>query len=289
MNFIKKVKSSVYDPEFYKEIKNKSFGFVWGYFTLLVLVLSVVLSLVYSVQILPTFNNVGEKIRSNILSKYPAELEVKFKNGEVSTNVSEPYFVKLSENDFIELKNKPEYAGIENALVIDTKKSVGLSDFEKYKTLVWLAKDSIVIKQDGKVTIQDLGKNSPFELTISKANLETWLEKFSPIIKVAKFVLPVAIFIGYFIAYHFLLLYFLLVAFLVFILGKIMKLGLGYKDAYKVTVFASTLSILLKAILWGVLRYSHLPFVFTLITLVIVYVNFKNYNTASEVKSNEVV
>src|SRR5258706_6400806 len=132
MNFFKKVKSSIYSPEFYSTIPKSKFGSAMGYFLLITLILAIIQTLFAAPGLLINLPRDAKNILSDVVNKYPSNLEFNLKAGQISTNVKEPYFIADDKGEKI--------------AVIDTKTSSSASQFESYGTSVWLTKDSIFYK-----------------------------------------------------------------------------------------------------------------------------------------------
>lgn len=269
MNFLKKVKSSVYDPIYYSEILNMNFGGSLKYFFKLSLLLALVGAVYLSFVSIPKVNSFISTFGDKVVSAYPAELEVRLKDGLVSTNVVEPYIIPLPKDEFNSDYNKSNY---ENLIVIDTKSDLSLDKFNAYNTVVLLTKNAVITRDKGKITITELKGTS--DLTINRDKLVYWVGKVTPFVKKLPYIIPVLVFTGLFLYFAFSLFYLLFVALLVFIIGKIRKLGLSYKKSYQISLHAITLPLILSMVSWfiNIKMFFLLP---TIILLVVVWVNLK--------------
>lgn len=266
MKFLNKIKSNIYDPSYYSGLLNESFGSSIKYFFKLSFVLALLWAIGFGVLVFPKMYSSLGSIGEEIAKAYPSELEVKIKDGVVSTNVSEPYIVPVS-GDYAESKYK-------NIVVIDTKSDFSIDKFESYNTAVMITKNALISKdKNDKITINQL-KNVP-DFTINHSKVVYWLNKAIPLIKSFSFAVPVLVFIGIFISYTFGLVYLLFAGLLVFILGKIRKLGLSYKKSYQISLHAVTLPFILSAVsvLINVRMFLFLP---TIILLLVVLFNVKS-------------
>ena len=269
MNFLKKVKSSVYDPLYYSEILNMNFGGSLKYFFKLSLLLALVGAVYLSFVSIPKVNSFISTFGDRVVDAYPAELEVRLKNGLVSTNVVEPYIIPLPKDEFNADYNKSNY---ENLIVIDTKSDLSLDKFNAYNTVVLLTKNAVLTRDKGKITITELKGTS--DLTINRDKLVYWVGKVTPFVKKLPYIIPVIVFTGLFLYFAFSLFYLLFVALLVFIIGKIRKLGLSYKKSYQISLHAITLPLILSMVSWFI-NIKMFLFVPTIILLVVVWVNLK--------------
>ncbi len=269
MSFLKKVKSSVYDPLYYSEILNMNFGGSLKYFFKLSLLLALVGAVYLSFVSIPKVNSFISTFGDRVVDAYPAELEVRLKNGLVSTNVVEPYIIPLPKDDFNSEYSKSNY---ENLIVIDTKSDLSLDKFNAYNTVVLLTKNAVLTRDKGKITITELKGTS--DLTINRDKLVYWVGKVTPFVKKLPYIIPVIVFTGLFLYFAFSLFYLLFVALLVFIIGKIRKLGLSYKKSYQISLHAITLPLILSMVSWfvNIKMFFLLP---TIILLVVVWANLK--------------
>lgn len=269
MNFLHQVKSSIYDPDFYSALASKPVGKSLKYYFELASVIALLTTITFSVFVLPKIESFIDSFGSTIVSSFPAELEVKVREGKVSINVEEPYIVPVPKDFEVEAK-KPEY---ENMLVINTKESFDLEKFENYKTFAFINEGSFVYKNDsGRVTIQSL--NSVPNLTINRTTVSDWVSKTQPFVRALPFMLPVLAFLAILIAYAFNLIYIAIVSIFVWLLMKLRKIETSYKKSFQIALHAVTLPTLLFFVfsMSGIGGFAFLP---TLLLLVVVWINFK--------------
>ena len=246
-----------------------NFGGSLKYFFKLSLLLALVGAVYLSFVSIPKVNSFISTFGDRVVDAYPAELEVRLKNGLVSTNVVEPYIIPLPKDEFNADYNKSNY---ENLIVIDTKSDLSLDKFNAYNTVVLLTKNAVLTRDKGKITITELKGTS--DLTINRDKLVYWVGKVTPFVKKLPYIIPVIVFTGLFLYFAFSLFYLLFVALLVFIIGKIRKLGLSYKKSYQISLHAITLPLILSMVSWFV-NIKMFFFVPTIILLVVVWVNLK--------------
>lgn len=263
MNFFNKVKSSIYSPEFYKSVRKKTTGEAFKYFLGLAAILALIQAVI-SIPIAVSIQKELPNISSKVVSYYPAELEVKIKDGRASTNVKEPYFIKM-----------PEGEGYANLLVIDTKTSYSAEQFTKYSAAAWLTKDTLFVKEENGLRAFELTKIQ--ELTINKTLVSEIVNKISPFFKLIIPVISIFIFLGLILLYIFRLIQLLFIAIGIYLVGRAMNLNFGYKESYKIGLFAITLPLILDLVLnfsKGLINFSGIPFFFTIATLLVVGVNY---------------
>lgn len=160
MQFLNNIKSSIYNPTYYSEILNKPFSYSFRYFLSLAVLIAIVTTIVFSFKTVPEISKVIRGIGPNVLKYYPDNLEITVKNGIVSTNVPEPYFIKMPVEFKSEVqpsnnsvKTSPDLSKIENLFVIDTASSLTANLFYNYKTFVLISRDSVVYYDNNAVKI----------------------------------------------------------------------------------------------------------------------------------------
>lgn len=273
MGFFKTLRFSIFSPEFYADIQKQSLASGLKYFFLLILLLAGINTLVLSYEL---GIKVPQEIRSFInqtLNSFPAQLEVDIDEGQVTTTAAEPFFIPFPQFD-----SETKGESLNNILVIDTKTPFSATQFNQYKTLLWLTKDSLFYQNRdfdqrsidlSKVENVKINRSFVFEI-VGKIN--PWLKWIGP-------VLILMVFVGLFLGLSFKLVYFLFLAVLIYFLAAIFKWGLNYSASYKTAIYASTLSLFLDLILFNTGIYTNVygfPFLFTLTSLCIVTINLQN-------------
>ena len=276
MGFLNNLKSAVYDPKFYSKIKHQSLGSALKYFFLLALLLAFINILLLSYDL---FVRVPQEIRSFItqaVGSYPSELQVEIHNGQVSTNAEEPFFVPMPETD-------KEYDGVNNLLVIDTKTPFSAAQFDQYKTVAWLTRDSLFF-QNREYEQKSIALNEVKDFKVNKEFVNDLAEKVHPWLNFVGPVLMLIIFVGMFLGFGFNLIYMLFLAVLVFFLSGIFKWGLNYKASFITAIYASTIAFIVDLVLFNTGFYTGFfgfPFLFTLIALCVATVNLQNFEEKS--------
>lgn len=204
-----------------------------------------------------------------MVNAYPAELEIKVQNGKVTSNVQEPYFIPLSENE-------------NRSIVVDTKTPFSATQFNQYKTTVWIAKDAVFIRGSNGVEIKTYDLSQMPGLTVNKALVNSIVAKISPWLNLITPLAIAGILLGFYLVHTSRLIYLLFLALLILLLTKLLKKPLSYSRSYKVGLYAVTLGFLAELIFeW--IGFSGFPFMFTLISLSVVLVNF--LSTPKEVQA----
>src|SRR3989344_2786792 len=155
----KNIKKSIYSPGYYHELLAKPFSYSMKYYLLFAVLLSFIVALFFSLAATPELKLRLDESLEKAATSYPAELKVEIKNGQVSTNVQEPYVVKMPEdfknNEELTINgSKPQ--DFQNLIVIDTKNDFSnVNQFTSYDTALLLTKDSIIYyNKEGGISIQ---------------------------------------------------------------------------------------------------------------------------------------
>ncbi len=267
MSFIRTIADSIYNPAFYRQIIERPFSYSLKYFLGLAMTLTIVHAAIFSISALPPIRNFLSSAGENIIGFYPEELEVTIQQGNASTNVAEPYFIKIPAS-----WNENGDSTIENLVVIDTKNDFSLDQFYQYRTAAWLTKDSLIFLKDSGIQIEPLTKIE--NLTINQGQIRTLITRATPYLK---FVTPVIFLVALFaILFSFVskLLYVLLLALIILIIGKIKDVPLTYGKAYQIGLHAITLGLIVN-LLPSNFPLLHIPFLFSILTIVVVAMNLK--------------
>lgn len=277
MNFFRKIANSIYGEEFYLGVKNESKWSVFGYYFGLSAILSVAIAFVLGAQTSIFFS--GENLKK-FISFYPSELEVKIKSGSISTNVPEPYSIRETSRT----SSGQKYT---NLLVIDTKSDFSISKFKDYDTMFLLGKNYLVASRSGgKFEVNDLSKVPDF--TLNQQKLYSWISVVDDNhlwISIALFFL---FFIGIMLSFSMWLVSVLILALLVKWLLKSKGLIYTYKESFKVSIYATTLPLLIYTLFMIVGIDFSFPFFYTIISLIVVFVNFKNVSVPKDVPTLKV-
>jgi len=269
----------------------KPFSYSLKYFLALTGLLALIATILFSFETLPGIIDFVSGLESKVLGYYPSELEITIKNGKVTTNVEEPYFIKMpeefksasndSENKPAETAPNPEE--MENLLVIDTKSPLTVDLFKSYKTAALLGHDSLIYYKDsGVVNVQSLSKAS--DVVINKTQVSSVLSEFMPYIKALPIILVPIVFIGVLIGSILgYLVYLIFGALIIWILAMIKNKKLSYSKAYQIGLHAITLGVILESVVFRFYPNLEYPFLFTIIMLAVVWINLKLFFTASEV------
>ena len=263
MNFIQNIKDNIYSPSFYNKVLQEKFSKSLRYFLILILILTVIklITLINPILAIPTRIQQGLK---DTLNCYPQELAIKVSNGQVTTNVQEPYYFKPC-----------SFISTESDWVIDTKTPYTPQKFEEYKTPFWLTKDSIVYKKSTQeIRIYTLSEVKDFK--VDKTLVNSIFDKISPYVKFIGPALLVFAGLGIYLMNLLRLIHLLILSAIILFLGKIFKKKLTYQQSYKVGLHALTLGLIVQLVVGLTTNWTHFsgfPFMITGIALGIVIIN----------------
>lgn len=151
---------SLVSPQYYAELKNKSFWYTFKIYVVTFLLLTAVFTIAGGYLFHQSVGQYAPDFVQDLKNIYPSELVVTVENGIVSSNVSEPYFIPISRlqesrylNELfkdVEAENEMGETSIENLIVIDTRGSV--EDFYSYQTFMLVTDNSIsVVGKEGRI------------------------------------------------------------------------------------------------------------------------------------------
>ncbi len=220
-----------------------------------------------------------------MLRYYPDNLEITVKNGKVSTNVPEPYFIKMPvelRSEFQDsrdqaLRTGSDLSRIENLFVIDTLSPLTIDLFKSYKTFVLISRDSVAYYDNSAVKIQPLDQS--INGVVTKAKVSSVLTEIMPYIKIIPLALiPFVLFfsfIGFIIGN---MIYLIFGAFVIWLMFRIIKKNLEYGKAYQIGLHAITFAVMLEATIFRFFPILDFPFLFTFFMLIVVWMNFKTFS-----------
>ncbi len=271
MNIFQQIKSSVYGPEYYKEVvgnmRMRSSIKYLAKLSLLIALLSIVVSIVF----LPKMSKLAKEQINSIVALYPADLEVTITKGKASINQPEPYFIKGVDG--------------KNLIVINTKEAFTVDKFQAYGTFALLSATEFVAIKDmdtGQLQVMPLPKQDGFVTKALVLKGQGWLVDALPwIFAVIIVCIGMVFFIGNFVGSLIIL---FIYALAVWIMSQIFKWNLSYKKSYQVGLHAMTLASILSLVTFmGVLGFMDNFFVKLLLVILVVYINLRNLITVAPV------
>ncbi len=288
--WIQNVVKSVYDPSFYRElIKGKTPG-SFTYFLGLMLVFSVVLSFRAYVSLGTWWveGNGISNVRESILSSYPDELVLEYRDGHVTSNVDEPYFIPMSESlrDFVDSEKKSSA----NLLVIDTSHPIVPEDIVRYDTVAILGNTALWVNDpEGGIQVNTFATLNKDPFTLDKGVVTGFVDGafriLKPITIVGLVLLPVLSILWFSISY---VLYLLFGALLVLIVGKVRNIDLSYKQSYRLGFHLITVPVC-YGLLTTMFPVLEIPLVFSILLVVAAYINLEPVKAVPEAVEDVVV
>ena len=234
--FIHVLKNTFTKPSYYKEILKAPFSFSFKFFIFYFFLFAIISTIFVSINFLSKTQSYIRNLPAMLIEAYPEELELKIKNGEVSTNVKEPFKITVKEVEKVFEENKDNVLGakekdVENILVIDT--SGTMEDFEKYNTAVFITKKNIMyISDKGKYEIFPLSEVG--DVTINRSMVEMVVGNLAPLLNFVFPGLVLFVFIGTFVFIPIgKMTYLLFFALVLWIIAKLMKYVLSFGKAYQ--------------------------------------------------------
>lgn len=301
--FFKSIPASVYSPSFYAGIAGRSF---WKGFWYLVGVSFFILVAWTLVLTLVPYLKHKETVQStleNVIHFYPEELVLTIQDGKVSSNVPEPYYFKFTDAIPTENWNAAFKEGFEegvsedmpasvdledfNLVVIDTQTPYSIEQFYKYETIAWLTYDAVyVMSESNKIEAIPLAE-AP-DMVVNKVLVDDAMESIWGSVKNALPILAVFFFACAFIGVVvFRMIYLLFFALVLFVACSLMKLPYDFGAAYKIGFYAITLSSVLMVLLTAITpiaSLSAIPFLFTIVSLIVAIVNLNAAKNAGLIK-----
>lgn len=275
--FFRLLSKTVYSPETYAEVVAKPTGKMVAFFLKFALIL-LLISVVASIS---SFIKAGESITGKLpttidtaLDVIPSTLQVHIVDGKVSTNAKEPVYIKASSSN----SNKQ----FQNLVVIDTKTPFTAEQFQNYHTVAWLTKDSVIYYSQYDASpgaspqasnIQVAPLTDVKNVTLSKAYLQSLVNKYKPWLRFLLPLLGILGLIGLYLFHAGKLIYLFFPALVLLLGAKLMKVNIRYRQAYRVAIFASVPVFVLQTIFRDVVHTPWPTFTTTALILIVALVN----------------
>ncbi len=248
-SFFNRVLKSVWGPDFYNQIEEKS---IWGalrQMSWLLAIISVLCSVVLFIVVVPLSKNFTFKIADYLHEKYPEDLQVSIIDGVLSSDPSKVYNLDFPREIFSDdvLTQIKKETGVSYLFTLDTvSKFESLPKLSDIDSLIFVTKDNIVIKDDnrGKVTVHSVSKIP--NILVNKSLIEGYSqnikEAFLPFSILLSILGLLLFFFGSFVKYG---IASLLAGLIVWTIYKISKDKKDYWLCVKYALFGMTLPIIL--------------------------------------------
>lgn len=251
--FAKTYWNSLTKPSYYKDIKDAKFSFSLKYIFSLFLLTSLILGISISVRILsfiPQAPKFAQDTKSFLVETYPTELKLTLKEGKITTNVKEPYFIDLAED------KKMVVAPFTHLIAIKTK---GTSDdIKDLSSLLLITEDSLIVSEGTQsasyraIDLKDALAKIPSGVSMDKTLFTSILDKFTPeALKIMPRII-MAIALLFFIFYPlirgtfgllFQAVFLLPAALILFIVAKLLKKNLTFTKMYQMSLQGLTIPV----------------------------------------------
>ena len=243
---------SLTSPAYYADILKVPFSFSFKFFLFFFFLYSLISAGILTTKLYPILQKITALIPTTISESYPPDLEIKITNGSVTVNQPEPYLYPMDRFNKILNKFQENILGantsdLDNLLVIDTQATS--ADFELYHTYALLTqKQLIYINDNGNTEIVSLSQITNFTLNQAEVNkvvaaLKPYLNYLTPITLV---IVLIAMLYSIPISHLFYLCFFALIA---WIISRVVRLPLRYKQSFQMSLHL----IILPTLLLGVL------------------------------------
>jgi hypothetical protein len=267
MNFWQKIKSSIYDAEFYRSIPKESFNQALKYYFLFCLLITFFRMVFLIFPIAATVTAATQYIHE-FANKYPSNLTIAIHNGKLNINQPQPYTIPLCDNN-----------GNCEKIIINTHNQNIQNTLKQQNVLMVITKDTAFTKEaTGDIKGYPLSQMN--DLTINKATVTALVKQLLPWANVATPVIILLAGIAYYIGYLLKMVTLLFLALLIWLFGKKFISGLTYEQSYKISLHAITLAIMTSLFLDVTSWFLHIYSFIFMQTMIGLLVFIFNINTA---------
>ena len=272
-------KKSITTPSYYRDIVKVPFSFSLQYLVVLIFATIFFQTAILAIQAatyLPQLPATVATIKSSIKTLYPSSLVITVKDGILSTNKEEPFFIDMPEDQQIE--------EFEHLVTFDTKARA--DQFYDYKT-VFLITDKNVIYPDsameGNYEVSDVSApdksytithNDYKEFTAAVDPLSNWFISWAPLLLVLGVIVIPLFGTAITLVWNFIAI--AVLSLISWMIANIFKVTLGYKKIYQLGMHAVTLPMVLTLIL-SLLGWTS-PLLFTAAFLLWIVYILSKYN-----------
>lgn len=254
--FFYSLKRSLFEPKYYKDVFEANFWFSFKYLLFLLFILSFIKIIVFAgfyLKARPSIQPGINKAMKYTYEFYPDNLELRIRDGQLSTNVKEPYVFDIKNN-----KEKTDRV----LLTIDTE---GLIDnYPNYNSYILATKNAIIFPS--KSNNNRIGETSVFyfrdlgqDLTLNKEVYDKGVDMVKPYASKANILIdwvvltlsPIILIFGSFFWTMGTLFVLLFLTFFIWIANLLFKKGYSFGSLYKMGMHAVTWPILLGFLLPG--------------------------------------
>ena len=240
MSIFKEIKNSISNPDYYRSLVDESFGKSLKYYSALVLIVSIMVTIVGSILVVPVLNRLAFDLKETVLSSYPDDLQVSVEKGTVKTNVKEPYAISIP-NQY-----KDTVLGKKNLVVFDTTSSGDSKDLAEYQTFVLVGKDQVTYEEGPAIGSNVVTKvlDKDFNLVLDKLSITKFFDTIEPLYKYVTPLIVLGIFMMVVLVMLGAMLYLLFIALLVWLIALLNKWKISYLKAYQLSLHFATIGFI---------------------------------------------
>lgn len=257
--FIRTFWQSLTNPSYYRDILSAKLSFSFKYLFALLFSISLIIGVSLSIKIarfIPQVPKFTESTKSFMAETYPKELKLTLKEGKITTNVKEPYFIDLKESD------KGTIEPFKHFIAIKTKGNV--EDAKSLDSLFFVTADSLIVSEGGGsgnyrvVSLNEVLAKIPNGVSMDKTLFVSVLNTFTPyVLKVLpRIIIAVSIAILIFypllrgtLGFIFQAIFLLPAALVLFIGVKLLKKNLSFAKTYQMSLHGATIPVTLSFII----------------------------------------
>lgn len=239
------------------------------YYMVLTLIVVLTQAYVITTRVEPSLKSAALELITELKANYPADLEIKVTNGQISVNRPQPFIVplpkKLKVGGNVNANYNDSFANVDNLVVFDSAGT--LDDFTRYKTLILVNSKNIMQKSNnGTTTVRSLAEVKDFTL-----NAPLMIQGLDKLAMVASYIWRIiyilVVVLLALVVYLVTPLVMLSVAGFYTLFSKLSGVELTFRKAYQIALHTYTLPITLMLVL-SLLKMTQLsPFLFWLMQL----------------------
>lgn len=185
---------------------------------------------------------------------YPAELVLTLKDGTVTTNVRQPYYIDPTFWEMVREKKADDKEGPEHFITINTRAAI--DDFADYNTAILITRTHVVMQNDHQLRAYDLADIDK-DMVINKQVYDGFVSAAVPFIRMIPAWVDIAViiglilmpFIGAGVSWVWHLFTLLIWSFVFWAVSAIMGKGLRYWQIYRLGIYGLTLPVILSTFL----------------------------------------
>lgn len=270
MSIFKEIQDSIYNVSYYEKVVTEKLSSSFVYFISLSLMVALFVSAVVSFRLLPIVRTGLDNFGPELVSRFPENLVVTIKAGQISTNTEEPAVIPLALGS--STPGLPQ-----NFLVIDSKNPFDEARFREANTLLYATKDTIyVANEKGGIEDSESLKDMP-DAVINRAQVVSWVGEATPFLSWVPFLIVGGLFFVSLWVSAMLALGLVIGALFIMAIGRLRGRKFSYKQSYQIGLHAMTLGILVNLVFVALPIFPALSFsqiILAPLTLLAIWMNF---------------